>query len=192
MCRYRVPSEIVCDIGTQFVGKRTKAFCDEWNINLVTSTPGYPKANGPAKSSNKVVINCLKKKLKSRRGRWVEELPLVLWAYRITPKTSTGQTPYSLVYKCEAVIPVEVHVPTSRYSLNNIEANADLMQDKLVLTEELRDSAKIRMASYQQTVAKSYNKNVKIRVFREWDLVIRKLFPNKKEISADKIEATLL
>ncbi|XP_074316077.1 uncharacterized protein LOC141652473 [Silene latifolia] len=84
------------------------AFYAEWNINLVTSTPGYPKANGQAESSNKVVINCLKKKLNRKRGRWAEELPLVLWADRTTPKTSTGQTPYYLVYGCEAVIPAEI------------------------------------------------------------------------------------
>ncbi|XP_074300316.1 uncharacterized protein LOC141631558 [Silene latifolia] len=187
ICRYVVPSEIVCNNGTQFVRKRTKAFCEEWNINLVTSTPGYPKANGLAESSNKVVISCQKKKLESRRGRWAEELPLVLWADRATPKISTGQTPYSLVYGCEAVIPTEVHVPTSRYSLNNIEANSSLMQDNLVLIEELRDTAKIRIASYQQSVARSYNKNVKNRVFREADLVVRKLLRNKKEKSAGKL-----
>ncbi|XP_074282986.1 uncharacterized protein LOC141607528 [Silene latifolia] len=105
--RYEVPSEIACDNGTQFVGKRTIAFCAEWNINLVTSTPGYPKANVQAESSNKVVISCLKKKLKKRRGRWAKELPLVLWADMTTPKTSTGPIPYSLVYGREAVIPVE-------------------------------------------------------------------------------------
>ncbi|XP_074318136.1 uncharacterized protein LOC141654925 [Silene latifolia] len=73
ICRYGVPSEIVCHNDTQFIGKRTKAFCDEWNINLVTSTSGYPKANGQAESSNKIVINCLKKKLKSGRGRWAKK-----------------------------------------------------------------------------------------------------------------------
>ncbi|XP_074288861.1 uncharacterized protein LOC141614008 [Silene latifolia] len=102
---YGVPSEIACDNGTQFVGKKTQAFCQEWNISLVTSTPGYPKANGQAESGNKV-------------------------------------------YGCEVVIPAEVRVPTSRYSLNNVEANRELMQDNMVLTEELRDAAKIRMASY--------------------------------------------
>ncbi|XP_074277493.1 uncharacterized protein LOC141601125 [Silene latifolia] len=90
ICRYEVPSEIVSDNGTQFVEKRTKTFYAEWNINLVTSTPGYPKANSKDESSNKVVISFLKKKLKSRRGRWAEELPLVLWADKTNPKTSTG------------------------------------------------------------------------------------------------------
>ncbi|XP_074297470.1 uncharacterized protein LOC141628197 [Silene latifolia] len=119
--------------------------------------------------------------------RWIEELPLVLWADRTTPKTSTGHTSHFLVYGYEAVILAEVYVPTSRYSLNNIEANTNLMRDNLVLIEELRDSTKVRMGSYQQTVAKSYNKNVKIIVFREGDLVLRKVFPNKKEKSAGKL-----
>ncbi|XP_074265944.1 uncharacterized protein LOC141588399 [Silene latifolia] len=69
---------IESDSFRQFVGKKTMAFCAEWNINLLTSTPGYPKANGQAESSNKVVISCLKKKLKRKWGRWAEELPLVL------------------------------------------------------------------------------------------------------------------
>ncbi|XP_074297421.1 uncharacterized protein LOC141628144 [Silene latifolia] len=162
------------------------AFCAQWNINLVTSTPGYPKDNGQADSSNKVVISYLKKKLKRRKDRWAEELPLVLWADRITPKTSTCQTPYSLVYGCEAVIPAKIHVPTTRCSLNTVEENQPLMQDSLTLAEELRDSAKFRIASYQQTVARSYHKNVNIRVFKEGDLVLRKVFPNTKDKNGDK------
>ncbi|XP_074300858.1 uncharacterized protein LOC141632191 [Silene latifolia] len=153
---------------------KTLVVCAESNINLVSSTSVYPKANGQAESSNKVVINYLKKKLKRRRGRWAEELPLVLWADRTTPKTSTGQTPYSLVHGCDAVILAEARVPNSRDSLNTIEANYSLMQDSLVLTEEFRDAAKTRIESYQQALARSDNKNVKIRVFREGDPVLQK------------------
>ncbi|XP_074298932.1 uncharacterized protein LOC141629914 [Silene latifolia] len=163
------------------------ALCAQWNINLVTFTPGYPKSNGQAESSNKVVISCLKKKLKRRKGRWAKELPLVLWADRTTPKTSTGQTPYSLVYACKAVIPAEIHVPTTKSSLNTVEENKPLLQDSLILAEELRDAAKIRIASYQQTVSRSYNKNVNIRVFKEGDLVLRKVFPNTKDKNAGKL-----
>ncbi|XP_074291759.1 uncharacterized protein LOC141618553 [Silene latifolia] len=115
------------------------------------------------------------------------ELLLVLWANKTTPKTSTGQTPYSLVYGCEAVIPAEIHVPTTRWSLSTVEENQPLMQDSRTLVEELRDAAKIRIAFYQQTVARSYNKNVNIRVFKKGDLVLRKVFPNTKDKNAGKL-----
>ncbi|XP_074336859.1 uncharacterized protein LOC141674033 [Apium graveolens] len=54
--------------------------------------------NGQAESSNKIIINSLKKRLSLHKGKWAEELPWVLWADRTTTKTSTGQTPDSLVY----------------------------------------------------------------------------------------------
>ena len=69
-------------------------------------------------------MNILKKNLMKKQGGWAEELPLVLWADRRTPKTSTGQTPYSLVYGCEAVIPVETSVPTAKYNFNTHENNS--------------------------------------------------------------------
>ena len=37
---------------------------------------------------------------------WAEKLPFALWGYRTSIRTSTGATPYSLVYGSEAVLPV--------------------------------------------------------------------------------------
>ncbi|XP_074297652.1 uncharacterized protein LOC141628400 [Silene latifolia] len=79
------------------------------------STPRNPQSNGQAESRNKIIVENLKKKLEEIGGKWAEELPLVLWADRTTPKVATGQTPFSLVFGAEAVIPSEVRVPTYRY-----------------------------------------------------------------------------
>ena len=46
ICKFGIPSEIVCDNGSQFISERTRDFCSEWSINLVTSTPRYPQSNG--------------------------------------------------------------------------------------------------------------------------------------------------
>ncbi|RVW72496.1 hypothetical protein CK203_053209 [Vitis vinifera] len=48
------------------------------------------------------------------KGRWVEELPGVLWAYRTTPERPTGNTPFALVYDIDAIIPTEIGMPTAR------------------------------------------------------------------------------
>ena len=55
-------------------------------------------------------MNGLKKRLDGAKGRWAEELPNILWAYRTTPRRSTGKTLISLTYVAEAVIPVEVNL----------------------------------------------------------------------------------
>ncbi|KAK1431700.1 hypothetical protein QVD17_08256 [Tagetes erecta] len=60
------------------------------------------------------------KKLGSKKGKWAEELPYVLWADRTTPKNATGQTPFSLVFGAEAVIPTEMVIPTARTSIRDV------------------------------------------------------------------------
>jgi hypothetical protein len=141
MCRFGIPSEIVCDNGSQFISKKTEAFCAEWNIALVKSSPGNPQSNGQAESSNKVIIENIKKRLKEKKGKWADELPMVLWADRTTPKTATGQTPFSLVYGTEAVIPVEAVVPTLRYGCITEEEHKKQLENNLDVVDELRDGA---------------------------------------------------
>ncbi|RVX19896.1 hypothetical protein CK203_005312 [Vitis vinifera] len=57
---------------------------------------------------------CLKEKAEQAKGKWVEELPGVLWAYRTTPGRPTGNTPFALTYGMDAVIPTEIGLPTIR------------------------------------------------------------------------------
>ena len=59
-------------------------------------------------------MNGLKKRLDGGKGRWAEELLNVLWAYRTTRRRSTGETPFSLTYKAEAMILVEVNLCSAR------------------------------------------------------------------------------
>ncbi|RVW17410.1 hypothetical protein CK203_094154 [Vitis vinifera] len=67
-----------------------------------------------AEATNKTLINALKKRLEQAKGKWVEELPGVLWAYRTTPGRPTGNTPFALTYGMDAVIPTEIGLPTIR------------------------------------------------------------------------------
>ena len=76
------------------------------------STLAYPQGNGQVEAVNKVIVNRLKKKLDNVKGRWVEELPHVLWTYRTTPRRSIGETPFSMSYGAEAVIPIDTGFPT--------------------------------------------------------------------------------
>ena len=92
-------------------------------IKLSFSTPRYPKANGQAESTNKTIIKIIKKQLKKANGLWAVELLGVLWSYRTTARTSIGETPFSLVYGTNAVLPVECSIPSARYMWLEEETN---------------------------------------------------------------------
>ena len=55
------------------------------------------------------MLKIIKTRLEGAKGVWPDELPGVLWAYRMMVRTPTGETPFKLAYGSEAVILAEVY-----------------------------------------------------------------------------------
>ncbi|KAG7556987.1 Integrase catalytic core [Arabidopsis suecica] len=189
ICRYGVPYEIVTDNGPQFISNDFEDFCSAWRIKLSYSTPRYPQGNGQAEASNKTILSNFKKRLSARKGGWYDELLPMLWAYRTTPRRATGETPFSLVYGMEAVVPAELNVPGLRRSEAplNEELNSKLLEDVLDTVDERRDQSLIRLQNYQQLTARYYNSKLKNRPLNVGDFVLRRVFDNTKEEGAGKL-----
>ena len=122
----------------------------------------------------------LKKMLDDTKGKWVDELPHVLWTYRTTLQRSTGEAHYSMTYEAEAIIPLESRFPTFRIDQFNVEKNNRLLLDNLNVTEERREVATIKMAHYQQKLKQGYDKRVKPKPLAPGDLVLRKVVGTAK------------
>nr|XP_009761337.1 PREDICTED: uncharacterized protein K02A2.6-like [Nicotiana sylvestris] len=140
VCQFGIPAEIMCDNGKQFIGSKAMKFLEEHKIKSILSTPYHPSENGQAESMNKTIIQKLKKMLSDAKGKWREVLPEFLWAYRTRSKSSTGETPFSLVYGSEALIPVEVEEPSSRFRHATEESNHEAMNTSLELLDEKREA----------------------------------------------------
>ncbi|GAV81798.1 rve domain-containing protein [Cephalotus follicularis] len=170
--RFAVPRIIVSDNGKQFDYQAFRDFCKEWRIEHRLASVAYPQSNGQAEVINRDIISGLKKRLEDSKGRWTEELPSVLWAYRTTPRTTTSESPFSLCFGAEAMILVEIGVQSPRIVHFSEENNEEGLRNLLDLVEELRDKAAIKVAAYQQRVSRYYNKRVNPRPLREGVLVL--------------------
>ncbi|XP_065630491.1 uncharacterized protein LOC136067939 [Quercus suber] len=148
--RFGIPHTLISDNGLQFDSNAFRSYCSELGITNRYSTPAHPQGNGQAEAVNKVIVNGLKKRLDNAKGRWVEELPHVLWAYKTTPRRSTGETPFSMTYSAEAVIPLETGFPTLKTSSFSPTSNDKLLEAGLDLNEERRENTMVRLAHYQQ------------------------------------------
>ena len=113
--------------------------------------------------TNRTLLKIIKTKLDDEKGIWPEKLPNILWAYRTTARTPTGETPFRLTYGTKAVIPVEVGVSSTRRVVFSKEGNDDKLRLNLDCLDEVRDKASSKMAKYQQKMAEYYNKRVKLR-----------------------------
>ena len=98
--------------------------------------------------TNRTLLKIIKAKLDDVKGAWPEELPNILWVYRTTARTLTGETPFRLTYGTEAVIPVEVGVASIRREVLHEEHNDDQLRINLDCLDEVRDKASSRMTKY--------------------------------------------
>ena len=64
-------------------------------------------------ATNKNIKPILGKMVETSRD-WSKKRPFALWAYHISFRTSTGATPYSLVYGMEVVLPIEIEMRSLR------------------------------------------------------------------------------
>ncbi|RVW52958.1 hypothetical protein CK203_072665 [Vitis vinifera] len=121
---------VVTDYFSKWVEAEAYASIKEKDVTKFNSysTPCYPQSNGQAEATNKTLITALKKKLEQAKGKWVEKLPGVLW------------------------------LPTIRTeATQQDDANAELGRN-LDCADEVRESAAIRMADYQQRASAHYNR----------------------------------
>ena len=113
-----------------------------------------------------------------------------MWAYRTTPRRSTGETPFSLTYGAEPVIPTKVNLCSTRVAEFDPAQNDGLIVKCLDLLEEYREAVTIRLAEYQQKLVRHYNRDVKTREFSAGDLLLRKAVGNMRDTNAGKLAPT--
>ena len=130
---------------------------------------------------NRSLLKIIMTRLEGAKGIWPDELPSVLWAYRTTARTPTGETPFWLTYGTETVIPAEVGLTSYRVENHNEDKNEEALHLQLDLVDEFRSTAEQRLARYQNLMAKHYNTNVKHRDFQVGDLVLRKVMGIAKD-----------
>ena len=80
-------------------------------------------------------------------------------------------------------------MPTLRIEILE-KANIEAIVKDLDMEDELLEAAVMRIASYQQRAACSYNRHVKQRTFRARDLVLRKIFENMVDPTVEKFQPT--
>ena len=96
------------DNGKQFDNPKFRDFYAELGNKNCYSSPSHPQSNGQAEVTIRTLKTALKTKLEDLKGKWVEYLPEVLWAYRTMRKSATQEIPFALAFDTKAIAPTEV------------------------------------------------------------------------------------
>ncbi|KAI5418706.1 hypothetical protein KIW84_043074 [Lathyrus oleraceus] len=156
-----------------------KDLCRDFKIEHHNSSPYRPKMNGAVEAANKNIKKIVQKMVVTYKD-WHEMLPFALHGYRTSVRTSTGATPYSLVYGMEAVLPVEVEIPSLRVLLDVKLDEAEWIRtrfNELSLIEERRLAAVCHGQLYQRRMKRAFDQKVHPRTFQTGDLVLKRILP---------------
>ena len=108
------------------------------------------------------------------KGKWVDELPRVIWSHNTTESRATKSTPFKLVYGEEAVTPEEIKLKSCR-TAEGADTIKEDMKPSINTIEAGKKQAAINLGKYQEE-----NKKVKPRDIKEGDLVLRRI-PKAKQ-----------
>ena len=105
-------------------------------------------------------------------------LPNALWAYRNSPKSATGFSPFSLVYGTEVVSPIKIITPSLRVMQmqekeKEKEVFAAVRCEYLEGLDEKKEKAQEHSRRYRQQMTEAYSRMTKEKVFAEGQLVLK-------------------
>jgi hypothetical protein len=112
--------------------------------------------------------------LEVKGKNWHKELPSVLWALWTNINRATRDTPFSLVYGAEAILPPEIYLKSAKVAHFNREDQDEVIELDTNLLEERHNTTLSNVRKYQTALKRYYNKSMVQRELNIEDLVLKK------------------
>ena len=175
LSRFGCPNKLITDNAAAFKSKRMIEFCHKYHITLGHSTAYHPQGNALAESSNKSLVNIIKKLLELNKKSWNKTLVHALWADRITQKKSIGMSPFELFYGVGIVFPASLAASVVKL-LQEASSEEDPMQirlNQMIHLQQTREDVFRNTCKLQEKIKKIYDRKLKAVKFQVDDVVLK-------------------
>ncbi|GFW46404.1 retrovirus-related Pol polyprotein from transposon 17.6 [Trichonephila clavipes] len=174
--RTGIPNVVASDNGTNFAADLTKEFEKRIGSSPRFSTPGYPQSNGLVERFNRTLKNMLHNVVRDEGRGWHLQIPYVLWAYREIPHSTTGVSPFQLLYGRQPQGPLSILKSTWTGKHNNLQLCttpvSKYLEDLKCKLEKAAEQAKLVSTVQQEKMAYYHNLRSSDKVFKVGEKVI--------------------
>ena len=175
LSRFGCPTKIITDNVTAFGSKKMVEFCHKYQITLGHSTAYYPQGNGLVESSNKILVNIIKKLLEDNKKSWHTKLVHALWADRLTLKKSIGMSPYQLMYGTDAIFPTSLGVLVMKLiqELKTEDNDMIIRINQTIHLQQTREEVYNKALQKKKNIKKIFDRRTKATNFKIGDKVLK-------------------
>ncbi len=106
--RHGMPSVLLTDQGRNFESHLVTSMCELFGIEKRRTTAYHPQTDGLCERFNGILKSLLRMRVNNDKDDWDEQLPNALLAYRVSKQSSTGVTPFEMLYGRDARLPLGV------------------------------------------------------------------------------------
>ena len=106
--RFSVPEQQHTDQGRQFESQLLHEICKLLNIHKTRTTPYHPQSDGLVERLNRTLLSMLSTCTHDHPFNWEQQLRKVCMAYNSSVQSSTGNTPFYLMFGCQAQLSVDI------------------------------------------------------------------------------------
>eukprot|EP00253_Pinus_taeda_P029486 PITA_29486 len=175
LSRFGCPSKIITDNADAFNSKKMNDFCNKYKITLGHSIAYYPKGNDLAESSNKSLVNIIKKLLETNKKGWHKKLVNALWADRVSQKKSIGMSPFEIVYGIDTVFPTSLTIPVVKLLQEDGSEEDDFQRriNQMIHLQQTREEVFQNTFRLQEKIKKIYDWKTKADKLQLEDVVLQ-------------------
>jgi hypothetical protein len=165
--RFGIANRIVTDNlvpeDKAFTGSDFWDFCQDSLIDVYYSSVAHPHCNGQVERANDMVLQGIKDRIFNDASqyatRWLAELPHMIWGLRTQVSSTTGYSPFFLVYGSEAVLPTDLAFGAPRIQHYEEGTTEETRKVDLYSIEEHRVTALMRHTRHEQ-LRRYHDRNV--------------------------------
>jgi hypothetical protein len=172
-----VPKTIVSDRDVKFLSYFWKTLCAKLGIKLLFSSAYHPQTDGQTEMANRPLSTLLRVLIKKNIKEWEEFLPIAEYAYNRARHSTTGKSPFEVVYGFNPLSPLDI-LPLPLQEHINMDASA-----RANYLKKMHEDTRHAIERHVQRLATKLNTNKQPMIFNIGDLVwlhLRKeRFPNE-------------
>jgi hypothetical protein len=138
------------------------------------SSAYHPQSNGAVERENGLIFSGIKKFLfDQKKGKWVDELPKVIWSHNTTISRAMGFTPFRLLFGTEAMTPEEIKNESMRVLKGKEVQEVDQKVEKDMIELTILKAAK-NIEKYQKETKTWKDRKVVRKDIKTGDLVLKR------------------